>query len=278
MLATQSYSLSSVLVALVAAWSYLVPCQGRHIRASFSPVTHRREWIRGLSSPLDHALLPSSKDWNAFDLSNDLDGDQERVLPDMRYIPRNVQRQSRNYLALRQVGGKDVVHDIYVRDPRSSTFWFVGKVACVSGVTIEDCIARQWNLIETHAVNLRPLDLFPARGVLEMWSAPGDSELDVAYNRPDIAFTKHFRSLDVASPPIKSNLVGFQGEVYERGEEGFRTWRLENGLPARPQVQAPSDDLRAPTDEEMEEIREALSGKDINEIYEEQQRRDGKAT
>jgi hypothetical protein len=215
----------------------------------------------------------------------DLSTDDADVPPDMRYIPRNVQRQSRNYLALREVGGKDVVHDIYVRDPRSSTFWFVGKVACVSDVTLEDCVARQWNLIETHAVNLRPLDLFAARGALEIWSAPGDSELDVAYNRPDIAFKKHLRTLDGASPPIKSNLVGFQGEVYERGEQGFRTWRLENGLPARPQIQGPSDDqaqgpsdeLRAPTDEEMKKIQDALSGKDINEIYEEQQRREDKA-
>lgn len=193
----------------------------------------------------------------------------------MRYNSGNVQRQNRNFQAIRAAGGKGVVRDVYVRDPQSQTFWFVGKVASVSDVSFEDCIARQWNLIETHAVNLRPLDLFAARGVLQIWTAPGDSELDVAYNSPDVVFNQHVRDLDRASLDVKSNLIGFQGEVYDRGEEGFRTWRLDDGSPARPEIQRPSEDVRAPRDDEMSMIQDAVEGKDIEELYEEQQRRLG---
>jgi hypothetical protein len=114
-----------------------------------------------------------------------------------------------------------------------------------------------------------------------------DSELDVAYNRPDIEFQKHSWGVE-GSQSVQNNLIGFQGEVYGRGEQGFRTWRLEDGRPARPEVQGPPSSgpgatsgvadgsTRAPSDEEMEQIRKALEGKDINELYEEQQRRAGK--
>lgn len=204
------------------------------------------------------------------------DGEDEGLIaPDMRYNRRNVQRQVRNFQALRSAGGKGVTRDVYVRDPQSQSFWFVGKVASVSDVSFEECVARQWNLIETHAVNLRPLDLFAARGVLQIWTAPGDSELDVAYNRPDVAFRQHFRDPNRLSLDIKSSLIGFQGEVYERGEEGFRTWRLDDGSPARAEIQLPSEDFRAPTEDEMNVIQDAVGGKDIEEVYKEQQRRLG---
>lgn len=45
----------------------------------------------------------------------------------------NIDRQRNNYESMKAVGGKDLVHDVYARDPESDTFWFVGKVARVSG-------------------------------------------------------------------------------------------------------------------------------------------------
>jgi hypothetical protein len=215
----------------------------------------------------------------ACDSSDDLNFHEEEeevlVARDMRYNSGNVQRQNRNFQAIRAAGGKCVVRDVYARDPQSQTFWFVGKVASVSDVSFEDCIERQWNLIETHAVNLRPLDLFAARRDLQIWTAPGDSELDVAYNSPDVVFKHHVRGLDRAPLDIKSSLIGFQGEVYERGEEGFRTWRLHDGSSARPEIQRPTENSRSPTEDEMKIIQDAVKGKDIGELYEEQQRRLG---
>lgn len=45
----------------------------------------------------------------------------------------NIDRQRNNYESMKAVGGKDLVNDVYARDPESDTFWFVGKVARVSG-------------------------------------------------------------------------------------------------------------------------------------------------
>ena len=83
---------------------------------------------------------------------------------------------------------------------------------------------------------------------------------------------------------IPNTFVGFQGEVYEEGEEGFRVWRLcaSDGGPGRPEIEGPapvdagattSSSAETPTDEQTERLQEALQGKDINEIYEEQERR-----
>jgi hypothetical protein len=35
---------------------------------------------------------------------------------------------------------------------------------------------------------------------------------------------------------VNKNFVGFQGEIYDQGEEGFRTWRTNDGRAAKPQI------------------------------------------
>ena len=228
----------------------------------------------------------------------------------MKYSPRNCQRAQQSFLAIRNSGPSAPAADIYGCDASTTTtttsstddknndeaiFWFLGKVAHVSSVSLEQCVARQWPLIQQHAANLRPLDLFPAytNDDLELWCAPADSEFDVAYNRPKVQFQKMRHSDDdvPGAAQVKTNLVGFQGEVYDLGEEGFRTWRKRvDGSPARPEITgspvseepvtaAPAVPTagntfldRPPTDEEMQRIEEMLQGKDINELYEEQER------
>ena len=98
---------------------------------------------------------------------------------------------------------------------------------------------------------------------------PGDSELDVAYQRPQIASMERI----VRPPPslveekIPNTFVGFQGEVYEGGEEGFRVWRrASDGGPGRPEIEGPAPDdaaatsssVETPTDEQMERLQEAF--------------------
>ena len=185
------------------------------------------------------------------------------VVPDMRYEPHNIKRQLDHFLAIRQAGGKEMCNDIYVREPKSEIFWYAGKTARISDVSLEQCIARQWPLIEQHAANLRPIELFPSRGHLEIWTAPGDSELDVAYNRPTLVMQKQQRQVEGADK-VKSNFVGFQGEVYQKGEEGFRTWRTDDGLPARPEIN-PGGETRPPTAEELAQLQQELQGRDIND-------------
>jgi hypothetical protein len=244
--------------------------------------------------------------------SNKIDAGGTSVAPDMKYIPRNVLRQNENFVAIRQVGGTELTNDVYIRQSTTTTdkknnnndemdddemeectFWYVGKIARISDVTPQQAIQRQWNLIETHASQLRPLELYPARGSLEIFLAPGDSELQVAYHRPDVKMTQVDRIVNeqdnkALQTQLKSNLMGFQGEIYNGGEEGFRTLRYSDGRPSRKEISAAAasqeeeednDDeqlQQTPTDAEMAEIQQQLQGQDLNALYEEQQRRAGK--
>lgn len=229
-----------------------------------------------------HLMARSPSKWDNIVDEDDIDKDSSSsssligsasipVPPDMTYEPRNVKRQHENFLAIRSAGGKEVTNDVYVRNPTEDVFWYGGKVARVSDVSLEDCIGRQWHMIERHATNLRPLDLYPHRGHLEIWTAPGDSELEVAYNRPTLQLKKMTPRV-VTSREVKNNRVGFQGEIYQDGEEGFRTWRTNDGYPARPEINE-GGETRPPTDEEYARIQKQLQGKDIQAIYEEQERR-----
>ena len=239
-----------------------------------------------------HIIVYQSRDWIDEVRDDELleSPDGPPVKPDMKYIPRNVMRQNENFVAIRQAGGKELTNDVYVREPNSQVFWFVGKIARVSDVSPVQALRRQWNMVETHAANLRPIELFPGRGMLELWLAPGDSEMEVAYNRPHVKFEKINRQMEddngVSVDKIKSNFIGFQGEMYQGGEQGFRTWRNDDGSPAKPEISTPDpttvqgegqEQLRAPSESEMVDIQKMLENKDINQVYNEQQRRAGKS-
>mmetsp|Transcript_12720 Transcript_12720/g.23845 ORF Transcript_12720/g.23845 Transcript_12720/m.23845 type:complete len:296 (+) Transcript_12720:50-937(+) len=164
------------------------------------------------------------------------------VMPkDMKYNEYNLMRQNKHFIAIRAAGGSEMTNDIYARDPDTDVFWFVGKVARISDVSLEKAVARQYPLIEEHSARLRPLELFDKNGLLELWSAPGDSELDVAYNRPHVIFVKMPRAHELeeggAEGSVRNVEVGFQGEIYESGEEGFRTQRKQDGSPLKPEIQ-----------------------------------------
>lgn len=148
-----------------------------------------------------------------------------------------ITQQSKNYEAIRKVSGASLVNDIYVRDSSTGTFWFIGKVARVSDVSLPKAVEHQWPMIEEHAGRLQPSELDSKNRDLEIWCAPGDTELEVAYNNPETIFIKMRRNNDVeGSKDVKNVEVGFKGEMYEGGEEGFRTWRNEDGTPTRPQI------------------------------------------
>ncbi len=51
----------------------------------------------------------------------------------MKYSLFNIKRLRDNFDSIRAVGGKDLTNDVYARDPDTDTFWFIGKVARVSG-------------------------------------------------------------------------------------------------------------------------------------------------
>ena len=180
---------------------------------------------------------------------------------DMRYNMYNLQRQRENYESMKAVGGKDITNDVYARDPEEETFWFVGKIARVGDVTVEKAMARLWPMIEEHSARLRPVELYPKWGKLQLWVSPGDSELDVAYCKPELQFVQMFREIDGIediSKAVRNVEIGFQGELYENNEEGFRTQRSADGKAVKPEVKATSTD-RQPTEAEMDEMMEVLN-------------------
>jgi hypothetical protein len=259
----------ALLAALVAATATITRTE------AFS--TQRFGATRNAAAELRTTPLfarPKSK-WDILGDDEDESGSTESQIPvpnDMTYVERNVKRSHENFLSLRNIGGKGVCNDVYAKSPlQKEEVWYVGKIAKVSDVSLEDCIARQWNLIETHATNLRPIELYPHRGNLELWTAPGDTELDVAYNRPEMKMQK-MKKYALTAQQLKNNMIGFQGEVYQEGEEGFRSWRKEDGSPARPELN-PGGETRPPTEDEMEQLRQEMDSKNISveDIYKAQQ-------
>jgi hypothetical protein len=260
-------------------------CVDSWVQTSRRNLPRRRQRAYGLSAFRSISELHGSKkDWDAI-LAEEEQGDtpsrKSKIPYDMRYNQRNCERSSKNFVAIKEAGGPGA--DIYCceesKNDDEGVFWFLGKVAHISDVSLEAGVARLWPLIQQHAANLRPLDLFGAvtNEQLELWCAPLDSEFDVAYNRPHCVFQK--MSADVPNAEtINVNYVGFQGEVYERGEEGFRARRFRStGLPSRPEITGPAEEVneepKAPSDDEMAQLEKALEGKDINALYEEQERR-----
>lgn len=188
------------------------------------------------------------------------DEEEEEDLPlagprDMRYDMHNINRQRDHFEAIRAAAGTELLHDVYARDPAEDTFWFVGKVARTSAVTPARAVARQWLLIEEHACRLRPAELWPQRGGLQLWVAPGDSEMDVAYRKPDLAFSRMDRDAEGAGA-VRNVEVGFAGELYENDEEGFRTRRTDEGAAIGPEISAAGP---RPTEAAVDDMTEALS-------------------
>ena len=234
--------------------------------------------------------MAENKDWDEILRDeNEPRSRKDTISRDMLYNPRNVQRSTQTFRALSEANAPGVDVYGYGRDGSDSegTFWYLGKVNCVSDVGIGKAVARQYDLICQHAANLRPLDLFAAvsNDELELWTTTLDSEMDVAYNRPSTIFTKIERSDDDISS-IKNTHVGFLGEYYENGEEGFRTLRHpQTGAPCRPEIQRPADDAKPPegsestnstrplTDAELAQLQQALEkrGMTVNDLYEQQQ-------
>jgi len=205
------------------------------------------------------------------DLVDEDDVREDSTIPrDMRYIGFNIQRQNRHFVDIRTAAGgpNPLTADIYARSPTSTTFFFVGKIARISDVTIERAVARQWGLIEQHAARLRPLELYKEWGNLELWCTGGDMEMDVAYHRPKAVFTRMEKVGVEGSEVVRNVEVGFQGEIYDSGEEGFRIERREDGTPARGELMPP--EKRAPTDDEMKNIGKMFEGKDMGAIFDEQ--------
>jgi hypothetical protein len=59
---------------------------------------------------------------------------------------------------------------------------------------------------------------------------------------------------------VRTVEVGFAGELYEGGEEGFRTVRTADGKAAKPEIQSGNEnENRQPSEAEMDELMDMLN-------------------
>jgi len=128
--------------------------------------------------------------------------------------------------AIQKVYGKEGISDLYMRSPLNDAqlFWYVGKV--VRRIDLEDkemqgesiptemeAVISQKRLIIEYAKNqLRPQNFGgPYSKNLEIWIAPGDSEMDVVQNK--VSLTKVAGSTADLSETFSVHDVGFNPEV-----------------------------------------------------------------
>ena len=168
-----------------------------------------------------------------------------------------------NFDRIRKLFGKTATTDVYVRSPLNdeSVFWFVGKVIRMitdeearedgdnNNDTTEDelvgtvypteteAILSQKRLILEYAKNqLRPQNMAgPYSSALELWSAPGDSEMDVVQNKVTLV------KIDGSSKDLRDGFnvkdVGYNPEIYvgeEKEKGGLRVVRDGEGRPVKP--------------------------------------------
>ena len=151
---------------------------------------------------------------------------------------------------IRKKYGKEAIIDVYVRSPLNDAqlCWFVGKVIRVTdtndselfhGSTIPtetETILSQKRLILEYAKNqLRPQNFGgPYSQQLELWMAPGDTEMDVVQNK--ISLVKVTGSVSDLSDGFSVKDVGYNPEIYvgdEQNDGGLRVKRDENGHPVK---------------------------------------------
>jgi hypothetical protein len=138
--------------------------------------------------------------------------------------------------SIRKAHGVAACSDVYVRAPlnNSTTFWFVGKVAFQNKATASQAVLAQKRLIlEYSKSELRPQNLGGSNSkTLELWLAPGDSEMDTVQNK----ITLQPVVGSVTDLPADFNLdnVGYNPEIYvgeERIDGGLRVQRDDQGRP-----------------------------------------------
>jgi hypothetical protein len=143
--------------------------------------------------------------------------------------------------ALRNEYGKECCNDVYCKSPLNDPqlLWFVGKVAIRpnTGATRQQAVIAQKRLILEYAKSeLRPQN-FGGKyaSSLELWLAPGDSELDAVQNK--IPLEKVVGSVADLAADFAVSDVGFNPELYvgdERAKGGLRIKRDDEGKPVKP--------------------------------------------
>lgn len=167
-------------------------------------------------------------------------------------VRQRLARAARNYDEIRKVHGVSNSRDVYVRSPKNSptTYWFVGKVGFVEPMTPSAACLLQKRIILEYAASLRPQNMGGPiySKELEIWLAPGDSEMDVVRNlvnlepvrgsAADVVLSNSNNNNDDNNSSVNVDaLMGYNPEIYvgdEVTQGGLRVQRDEHGRPIKP--------------------------------------------
>ena len=152
-----------------------------------------------------------------------------------------LRKAANTFDALRKEHGAENCFDVYLRSPLNSPtiFWFVGKVAIDpnSSATSQAAVLAQKRLILEYAkTQLRPQN-FGGKyaSQLDLWLAPGDSEMNVVRNMVDLEPVRG--SASDLPEGFDVSTVGFNPEIYigdEVRDGGLRVERSEEGKVTKP--------------------------------------------
>jgi len=130
--------------------------------------------------------------------------------------------------------------DVYIRSPQNSAtiFWFVGKVAHRQDTNAwMACVAQKRLILEYAVQKLRPQNFGGMyQSSLELWTAPGDSEMDVVQNKVNLTSTVEY-SLNDLDVDFRLDAVGYSPEIYvgdEIHQGGLRVERNVDGTTMHP--------------------------------------------
>lgn len=125
--------------------------------------------------------------------------------------------------------------DVYCRLNINDIFYFIGKVNYIPTHNAINALLAQKNLMIEYSKSLRPKDLAGPNGMLgnlEIWYAPGNSEMNVAQNKIKLEGPLIGNEEDMLGI-VKPKEIGYSPEIYQNGEEGFRCKRDNEGNPLK---------------------------------------------
>lgn len=189
--------------------------------------------------------------------SNKVGGSKDVLKPTRRTAFREVRGQYARILAAKSLSfeklrdnGVSTAYDLYVRASNSEIFWFVGKLNHdQSKIGAEVALQSEVSLIHEYAKSLRPKELSGPLAVhfeLEIFTTPGNNEMNVAQNKINLTkfdpesvnsgesdADKDIISVSQQILNAGVGVTGFEPEIYQGGEEGFRVKRNADGTPKK---------------------------------------------
>jgi len=138
-----------------------------------------------------------------------------------------------------------IAKDVYCRLSNDDTFWFIGKVIhdTTALPKTEDAVAVLLPLLKEYGRTLRPLDLAGPKSVqagahLEIWTALPNSEMDTVQHKNTLQrVDAPEEAVALLNRSVPKDAVGFEPEVYQGGEDGFRVKRNSDGSPMKAPIE-----------------------------------------